>query len=185
MSWIQTIDEKEADNELKEVFASIISSRGKLSNIMKIHSLLPKTMKTHLDFYLSIMFTKSILKRQEKELIAVIVSRLNKCQYCIDHHKEALLHYWKDEKKINRLLERNDHSLLSEKQKIMASHVIKLTNAPSKIKGSDIKILKNNGFDDKVILEITLITSYFNFVNRIALGLGVEDTKEEMKGYRY
>jgi len=39
------------------------------------------------------------------------------------------------------------------------------------------------GLDDRDILDLTLITGYFNFVNRLVLGLGVEYTDEEMAGY--
>ena len=49
------IKEEEATGELKEIYTKVKDERGKLSNILKIHSLLPKTMLTHLDFYMSIM----------------------------------------------------------------------------------------------------------------------------------
>lgn len=49
---------------------------------------------------------------------------------------------------------------------------------------SDIDSLRVAGFDEQEILEITLIAAYFNFVNRIALGLGVEFSDEEVNGYR-
>jgi len=41
------------------------------------------------------------------------------------------------------------------------------------------------GLTDEEILSVNLVTSYFNFVNRIALGLGVEFSEEEIKGYKY
>lgn len=43
----------------------------------------------------------------------------------------------------------------------------------------------NRGFSDTDILTINLITSYFNFVNRIALGLGVGFSDDEITGYMY
>ena len=78
MPWIKQIEQNEAIDELKEVYDEIISTRGKLSNILKIHSLNPKAMKNHLHLYLSIMFNQSNLKREDKEIIAVIVSAVNK-----------------------------------------------------------------------------------------------------------
>ena len=185
MPWIKTIDEKESKGELKQIYDDLIKKRGKISNILKIHSIIPKTLQSHLDLYLSIMFNKSSLKRLDKELIAIIVSSINKCPYCINHHKEALLHYWKDLEKINYILEKNDFSDLSEKQKRLVEFTLKLTKTPYNNSESDIKELKNIGYTDEEILEITLIVSYFNFVNRIALGLGIDYTDEEMKGYNY
>jgi len=45
--------------------------------------------------------------------------------------------------------------------------------------------LRQAGFSDEDILSINLIVSYFNFVNRIALGLGVEFSEAEVRGYNY
>jgi len=49
---------------------------------------------------------------------------------------------------------------------------------------SDLGELRAEGLSDQDILDITLIVGYFNFVNRIALGLGVVYNKEELSGYR-
>lgn len=61
MAWINTIDEKEAKGELKEIYNEIKEKRGKISNIMKVHSLNPKTMKSLLNLYLNLMFGDSNL----------------------------------------------------------------------------------------------------------------------------
>jgi len=65
----------------------------------------------------------------------------------------------------------------------MLDYVVKLTKAPDKITQADIESLHQCGFTDESILDMNLIVSYFNFVNRIALGLGVEFTPEEVRGY--
>ena len=49
----------------------------------------------------------------------------------------------------------------------------------------DIVALREKGLSDSEILSVNLIASYFNFVNRIALGLGVEFTPDEVGGYEY
>ena len=49
---------------------------------------------------------------------------------------------------------------------------------------SDLDELRTEGLTDKDILDLTLIVAYFNFVNRIALGLGVTYSNEELSGYR-
>ena len=61
----------------------------------------------------------------------------------------------------------------------------KLTLYSGKMKEDDVKSLRENGFSDEDILSITLITNYFNFVNRVANSLGVDFSEEEMKGYKY
>ena len=61
----------------------------------------------------------------------------------------------------------------------------KLTLTPGEITKNDYKELKNNNFDDKAISEIVQVISYFNYINRVADGLGLEpeDFIDE-KGYK-
>jgi uncharacterized peroxidase-related enzyme len=63
-------------------------------------------------------------------------------------------------------------------------HAEKLTSAPGAMTESDLGELRAVGLDDKDILDITLIVAYFNFVNRIALGLGVDYSEDEVAGYK-
>ena len=185
MPYIKTVELNEASGELKDIYSKVVSERGKLSNILKIHSLLPKTMITHLDFYMSIMFDKEGIRRADAELIATIVSAANKCDYCVNHHTEALKFYWKDEEKVKQAAEDFRKLDLTKKQNAMLEFAEKLTLHPGKMKKDDVKGLRENGFSDEEILSITLITNYFNFVNRVANGLGVDFSEEEIQGYKY
>ena len=55
----------------------------------------------------------------------------------------------------------------------MLDYVVKLTRDATKISQDDHKHLRAVGFDDKAILQITLIASWFNYINRVADALGV------------
>ena len=97
MSWIEEIEVEEADGKLAQMYADLIKARGKISNILKVHSLNPEAMANHLDLYMTLMFGRSGLSRLEREAIAVVVSANNECEYCVNHHTEALRHYIDDE----------------------------------------------------------------------------------------
>ena len=185
MPWIDYINEDEATGELIDIYDEIKKKRGKLSNVMKIHSLNPDVIKKHMELYISIMFGKSDLSRKDRELIAVVVSLINNCNYCIKHHAEALSHYWRDQEKLEKFIKDFNTFEFSEKTQEMLKYVFQLTKSPDKICKNDIDKLKVKGFSDRDILDINLIVSYFNFVNRIVLGLGVEFNDEEIKGYNY
>ena len=185
MPYIKVIEEEDAGTELKEIYNKVKGERGKLSNILKIHSLLPRTIETHLNLYMSIMFDKSGLKRADRELIAVVVSAANDCEYCMNHHAEALLNYWKDDAKVAQAAKDFRSLDLNAKQIAMLEFAAKLTKSPGDMEESDIKKLRNTGFKDEEILSISLVTNYFNFVNRNANALGVEFSEEEIKGYKY
>jgi len=185
MPWIGVVEEKDSTGKLKEIYEKIIKKRGKLSNIMKIHSLNPIAMDKHMNLYLTLMFGSSNLSREEREIIAVVVSSANKCEYCIKHHAEALNHYWKNEEKLQKLIDDYQSMGLSDRILKMLDYVFKLTKNPCEIEKKDVDTLKAIGFLDEDILDINLITSYFNFVNRIAVGLGVEFSNAEVGGYKY
>ncbi|MBS3781892.1 MAG: peroxidase-related enzyme [Candidatus Thermoplasmatota archaeon] len=185
MSWIDEVEYEEAEGKTKEVYDKIRNQRGKLSNIMKVQSLMPEAMDHHLDLYLSIMFEDRSLSREKCEMIGVVVSSINGCDYCVNHHAEALDHFWRDQEKVKELEEDYRNVDISKKEKNMLGFVKRSTEKPDSVEQKDIDGLIEVGFSDKEILNIVMITSYFNFVNRIALTLGVDFSEEEMKGYDY
>ncbi len=142
-------------------------------------------MKLHMDLYVHLMFGRSPLSRAEREMIGVIVSAANKCNYCIRHHAEALQFYWKDKEKVEKLIRDPQGVELSEREKAIIDYAYELTVKPTNMDKKRIDEMKKLGLDDRAILDINLITSYFNFVNRIVLGLGVTFTEEEAVGYKY
>ena len=186
MPFIEVIEPEEASGSLKEIYDELIKSRGKLAMVHKIQSLNPESITAHMNLYMQVMFGKSPLKRAQREMIAVVVSASNNCEYCQLHHGEALNHYWKDDERIEQLRE-DYHGLdLSEIDLQLCKFAEKLTVHPHALnKESDIKPLKKLGLSDRAILDTTLVISYFNFVNRMVLGLGVETNEVEVKGYKY
>jgi len=185
MAWIRMINEQEADTELAAVYDQVKGSRGKLSNIMAVHSLLPQTMQAHMDLYLTVMFDASGLSREEREMIAVVVSTANRCPYCINHHAQALRHYWNDEERLIAFVADYASADVSPRMQAVLDYAYRLTKAPNEVLETHVERLREHGLGDPDILSVNLIISYFNFVNRIALGLGVEFSADEIRGYQY
>ncbi|MFC2119516.1 hypothetical protein ACFLQ4_00455 [Bacteroidota bacterium] len=96
-----------------------------------------------------------------------------------------LINLYHDKRHLNQAVEDFRKLDLTEKQKAMLEFAEKLTLYPGKMEEDDVKSLRENGFSDEEILSITLITNYFNFVNRVANALGVDFSEEEIKGYKY
>ena len=183
MSWIDEIDVGEADGQLKEIYADLAKKGGQISSILKVHSLNPEALVGHLDLYMTLMFGKSGLTRPEREAIAVVVSAANECEYCVNHHAEALSHFLDDEEILDLLKSADGLEVLEPRLSNIVRHADKLTSAPSAMTESDLGELRAVGLSDRDILDLTLIVGYFNFVNRIALGLGIDYTPEESGGY--
>lgn len=81
MAWIQIIREHEAVGKLKELYDKLMEPWGGVDNIMKIHSLNPRSMTDHYELYVTLMRRKSDLSRIQREMIAVVVSAANQCHY--------------------------------------------------------------------------------------------------------
>jgi len=62
---------------------------------------------------------------------------------------------------------------VTEQERVMLDYVVKLTRDATKVWKDDHDRLRGVGFDDKAILQITLIASWFNYINRVADALGV------------
>ncbi|MFO8099366.1 MAG: peroxidase-related enzyme [Salinibacter sp.] len=185
MAWIDTIAPNDADGELAEIYDEIAGARGGVANILQAHSLNPDALRDHVDLYQTLLFGRSNLNRAEREALAVVVSAANDCEYCVRHHAEALAAYW-DEPRVEQLAA-DSSSLddLSPKLRAACDFAVALTAEPGDPTEADVKHLRDAGWSDRDVLDIALITSYFNFVNRLATGLGVEVTEAEATGYDY
>jgi uncharacterized peroxidase-related enzyme len=62
---------------------------------------------------------------------------------------------------------------ISEQERVMLDYVVQITRDATRISPADHERLRSVGFDDRGILQITLIASWFNYINRVADALGV------------
>ena len=62
---------------------------------------------------------------------------------------------------------------VTPEERAMLDYVAKLTLTPARMMREDVESLRATGFDDVAILQINLIASWFNYINRVADGLGV------------
>ena len=62
---------------------------------------------------------------------------------------------------------------ITGQERVMVDYVVKLTKDATKVWKDDIERLRSVGFEDRGILQITLIAAWFNYINRVADSLGV------------
>ncbi|MCH7514501.1 MAG: peroxidase-related enzyme [Bacteroidetes bacterium] len=186
MPYIRVIPHEQAEGNLRKIYDSLVKTRGKLAEIHQIQSLNPESIVTHMDLYLTIMFGKSPVRRYQREMMAVVVSAANKCPYCVAHHGEALNHFWKDPDRVNRLAHDFSNAGLDDKDLALCRYAFDLTAHPETISENDhIAKLKKQGIKERALLDANLVIAYFNFVNRVVTGLGVELEADGGKGYDY
>ena len=81
MPWIRTIGLDEATGYLKQQLEAAVKRAGRIWHIVGVMSLNPRVLRTSMDFYAAVMYGTSPLSRGQRELIAVVVSRVNHCRY--------------------------------------------------------------------------------------------------------
>jgi uncharacterized peroxidase-related enzyme len=178
MSWIKAIGYNDADPDLKRIYDRVSGPGNSVDNVLTVHSLRPHTLLGHMTLYKSVLHSdNNTLHKWFLEAIGVYVSMLNNCEYCIAHHLAGLKRILKDDKKFGEFHRavKNDvlESFFDPKYLRGMRYAKKLTQQPDTILENDIKQLKTVGFMEGEILEINQVTSYFNYVNRTVLGLGV------------
>ena len=186
MSWIKTINYENANAKLKSVFNRVKGPDNNIDNVLLIHSLRPHSLVGHMALYKNVLHNaNNTLPTWYLEAIGVYVSHLNGCEYCVKHHFSGL----------KRLLNNNDHAenfynclikdsledYFNDRYLEGCRYAKKLTLLHDQITKEDIEALRIGGFSDGEILEINQVISYFNYVNRTVVGLGV-DTKGDILG---
>ena len=81
MPHIRLIDPEDAQGLLADEYAAAVERAGKVYNIVRSMSLNPAILQQSLELYKAIMFGPSGLTRQERELLATVVSATNECYY--------------------------------------------------------------------------------------------------------
>ncbi|MFK7741823.1 MAG: peroxidase [Planctomycetota bacterium] len=81
-AWIATIDESEADGQLAELYAQALDpGTTRVDHVLKVHSLHPDGLAAHLAVYRASMAGTKGLRKVDRELVAVVVSKANGCHY--------------------------------------------------------------------------------------------------------
>jgi alkylhydroperoxidase family enzyme len=78
---LEIIEPDDAAGPLKDEYDAAVGRAGKVFNIVKAMSLRPSVLGRSMELYREIMFGASGLDRQERELLATVVSRTNDCHY--------------------------------------------------------------------------------------------------------
>ncbi len=90
------------------------------------------------------------------------------------HHSRGFIALGGSETLIAQIAEDYTSAEISDAEMAMLGFVAKLTHEPWEMTAEDTEILREHDFDDLAIHDITQVAAYFNYVNRIADGLGVE-----------
>ena len=177
MSWIKTVPYEEASGRLKQLYDRVTGPDDNVDNIMMSHSLRPHTMEGHMTLYKYVLHhSANTVPKWFLEAIGTYVSRLNGCDYCVEHHFEGMRRILGDDARaaaIRAALDGGDLGAVFDARETSALRYAEaLTLRPTSVTEAMIDDMRGAGFDDGEILEINQVTAYFAYANRTILGLG-------------
>ena len=137
-------------------------------------SLWPEVFELNQRLFETVMFAESELPNPTKEMIALVVSTANSCNYCVGHHSNFLQQYGVSEDVVRQLGADSSQPAVDEKTGKLLEYARKVTQHAYKVTDEDVEALRHWGWSDRQILEATVVAGQFNFINRIVDALGAE-----------
>jgi uncharacterized peroxidase-related enzyme len=186
-AWIRMIPESEATGLLKEMYAGAMTPHGTVDNVMKVHSLRPRTMQGHVALYKSVLHSGELtFPLWFLEVVASYTSALNRCDYSLTHHFMNVRRLLRDPVRADAIHEalqyRAPEQAFAGKELAVLRYAEKLTTDVAGMVEEDVLALRDAGCDDGEILEVNQVVAYFNYSNRLLNGLGVT-TQGDAIGY--
>lgn len=178
MAWINVISYDEAEGKVKTLYDRVKGPDNNVDNIMMMHSLRPHSMEAHMTMYKYVLHhTGNSIPKWFLETLGVWVSRLNDCDYCVEHHFSGLTRLLSDDAKsagIRKAIEARNIDLapLNDAQKVAMEYARQVTRDPGGMQEHIVHQLRDAGYSDGEVLEINQVTAYFNYANRTVSGLG-------------
>lgn len=164
--------------EIAAYFAKCREKLGFVPNVLRAYAFDNTKLKAFIDMVDDLMLGDSGLSKLEREMIAVAVSSVNHCHYCLTAHGAAVRQRGNDPE-LGELIAQNYRAAsLSRRQRAMLDFAVKLTEQPDKIEEADRKALRKAGFSDREIWDIAAITGFYNMSNRIAAATDMRPNRE-------
>ena len=154
--------------ETQKYFDICDEKLGMVPNVLKAHAFDIAKLNTFTAMYNELMLAESGLSKLEREMIAVVVSSINKCFYCLTAHGAAVRQLSGDPKLGEMLVMNWRVADLPYRQRAMLSFVEKMTKASAEIAEYDREALRDAGFSERDIWDIANVAGFFNMTNRVA-----------------
>ncbi|HCQ59280.1 MAG: peroxidase-related enzyme [Sulfitobacter sp.] len=141
---------------------------GMVPNVLRAYAFDIDKLNAFAGMYNDLMLADSALSKLEREMIAVAVSSVNKCYYCLVAHGAAVREMSGDPQLGEALVMNYRVAKITAKQRAMLDFAVKLTEASAKVEEADRQALRDAGFTDRDIFDIASVAGFFNMTNRVA-----------------
>lgn len=159
------------DDDMARYLAVCEEKLGLVPNVLRAFSFDNAKLRSFVNLYNEMMLGDSGLSRLEREMIAVVVSAVNRCYYCLVAHGQAVRRLSGDPVLGELLVMNYRVAKLPARQRAMLDFAVMLTEAPEAVEESDRTALREAGFHERDIWDIAAVTGLYNMTNRLASGV--------------
>ncbi len=164
--------------ELQAYFDKCQEKLGFVPNVLRAYAFDTAKLQAFIDMVDDLMLADSGLSKLEREMIAVAVSAVNHCHYCLTAHGAAVRQRGRDPE-LGELMTQNYRAAdLPPRQKVMLDFAVKLTEVPAEIEEADREALRRVGWKDRDIWDIAAVAGFYNMSNRIAAATDMRPNRE-------
>ena len=166
-------DPETLDEDTRKYFAICEEKLGLVPNVLRAYTGNIEKFRNFTAFYNTLMLDEEAcgLSKLEREMIAVVVSSVNRCYYCLVAHGQAVRQLSGDPELGEMMVMNYRVAELEPRQRAMLDFAWKLTEAPHDIAEADRRSLLDAGFTERDIFDICDTAAFFNYTNRMAHGL--------------
>ena len=157
---------------------------GMIPNVLQSYAFDPAKLDAFTGMYNDLMLGDSNLSKLEREMIAVAVSSVNKCFYCLVAHGAAVRQLSGDPKLGEALVMNYRAAPLDARQRAMLDFAVLMTEASYTIEEGDREELRKVGFTDRDIWDIANVTAFYNMSNRVASATDMRPNDEYHAQFR-
>lgn len=151
---------------------------GLVPNVLRAHAFDIDKLDAFSALYNNLMLADSGLSKLEREMIAVAVSSVNRCFYCMTAHGQAVRALSGDPKLGEALVMNYRVADITPKQRAMLDFAVMMTEASHRIEESDREALRAHGFTDRDIWDIANVAGFYNMTNRVASAIDMRPNDE-------
>lgn len=161
-------DEGELSEATRAYFDKCREKLGMVPNVLAAYAFSEAKLSAFTQMYNDLMLADSGLSKLEREMIAVAVSAVNRCFYCLTAHGAAVRQLSGDPELGELMVMNYRVAELSPRHRAMLDFSVKLTERPAEILEADRQALRDAGFSDRDIWDIAAVAAFFNMSNRVA-----------------
>jgi len=159
--------------DVATLFAKCEEKLGLIPNVLVAYAHNPQKLQAFGLMYNTLMLGPSGLTKLEREMIAVAVSALNRCWYCLVAHGAAVRVLSGSPELGEALVMNHRYADLTPRQRAMIDFARRMTTSSADIVEADRAGLRGHGFSEADIWDIAETAAFFNMSNRMASAVGM------------